>query len=182
MQARRIAEGPMSTLSLELCASIPIRLSTLGAAMGGGGGGVSIDFDQTVLMQMVLFAVLVVVLKPLLFDPMLRVFEQREQRTEGAKADARHMQEEAGVLLRRYERELERVHRVAAEERERLRSETARLEAEILDQARESANRIASEGRRLVEAEVNAIRFELGKQSEVLAEQIASRVLGRGVS
>lgn len=144
-------------------------------------GGVDIDIDLTFVLMMVVFAGLVVVLKPLLFDPVLRVFEEREKRTEGAKAEARTMQEKAGELLRRYEHELERVNQVAAAERERLRTETAKLEAKILEEARAAAAKISDEGRKKIEGEVGKIRFELGRQSEHLARDIAARVLGRGV-
>jgi F-type H+-transporting ATPase subunit b len=148
-------------------------------AFAAGGGGVNIDFDLSVVAQMVLFALLIVVLKPLLFDPVLKVFEEREKRTEGAKAEARKMQEQAGELLTRYERELERVHQVAAQEREKIRSETARLEQEILAQGRQVATDIVEQGRSKIDQEVRAIQFELGRQSEQLARQIAGRVLGR---
>jgi F-type H+-transporting ATPase subunit b len=144
-------------------------------------GGVDIDIDLTFVLMMVVFAGLVVVLKPLLFDPVLRVFEEREKRTEGAKADARTMQEKAGELLRRYERELERVNQVAAGERERVRTETSKLEAKILEEARAAAAKISDEGRRKMEGEVSKIRFELGRQSEQLSREMAARVLGRGV-
>ncbi len=145
------------------------------------GGGVSIDFDRTFLLQMVLFITLAVVLKPLLFDPVLKVFELREQRTDGARKSAREMQEKAGELLRRYERELERVNQVAAQERDRLRTETARLENEILSEARESTSTIAEQGRAQIEKEVGAIRFDLGRHSERIARELAARVLGREV-
>ncbi len=144
-------------------------------------GGIAIDIDRTFILMMVVFALLVLALKPLMFDPVLSIFEEREKRTEGAKAEARHLQEQAGELLRRYEGELERVNQVAAEERERLRSETAKLEAKILDEARASAAKIGEEGRKKIEAEVSAIRFDLGRQSSELAREIAARVLGRGV-
>src|SRR3954453_8637843 len=62
------------------------------------------DFDLSFLLQMLVFASLIVVLRPLLFDPVLRVFEERERRTDGARDSARAMQEEAGALLSRYER------------------------------------------------------------------------------
>jgi F-type H+-transporting ATPase subunit b len=166
---------------LEHCASLLPVHPIVGAAMAGGGG-VAIDFDRTVVLQMVLFSVLVVVLKPLLFDPMLRVFEERERRTDGARAEARAMQEQAGELLRKYEAELERIRRVAAQEREQARQETTRLEAEILRDGRETTTRILDEGRRRIDAELNAIRFELGQQSELLAQQAAARVLGREVN
>ena len=167
-------------LTLELCASVAQISSMLGAA--SGGGGVSIDFDRTFIAQMVLFALLVVVLKPLLFDPVLKVFEQREVRTEGAKAEARKMQEQAGVLLRKYEKKLEEVNQVAAEERDRLRTETAKLEAEIIGEARMATARIVEDGRKKISEDINAIRFDLGKQSERIARDMAARVLGREVS
>lgn len=145
------------------------------------GGGVNIDFDRTFLVQMVLFITLVVVLKPLLFDPILKVFELREERTDGARKSAREMQEKAGELLQRYEREIERVNQVAAVEREKLRSETAKLEAEILTEAREATGKIIEEGRARIDKEVSSIRFDLGRQSERVARELAVRVLGREV-
>lgn len=154
--------------------------STLEGVLGAMSGGVPLDFDRTVLVQIVVFAFLVVVLKPLLFDPVLKVFALREERTDGARATARELQERAGELLRRYEKELERVHQVAAEERELLRSETSKLEAEILREARDLTTRIVDDGRRKIETEVNAIRFELGKESERVAQMIVERVVGQG--
>lgn len=142
-------------------------------------GGVNLDFDNTVILQAVLFTVLLLVLKPLLFDPMLRVFALREERTEGERAVARQLQERAGDLLTQYEKELARVTQTAVEERERLRVETARLEGEILREAREVTTRIIDDGRRRIEQEVNAIRFELGRESERTAELIVTRVLGQ---
>lgn len=169
-------------LSIGLCASTG-QVGTILDALGGmsSAGGVNFDFDRTFLVQMVLFMGLIMVLKPLLFDPVLRIFEQRELRTDGARAEARRMQEEAGELLRSYEQELERINQVAAEERERLRSETARLEAEILDEARELTARVVEEGREKIEKEVASIRLDLGKQSERIANELATRVLGREV-
>jgi F-type H+-transporting ATPase subunit b len=110
---------------------------------------------------------------------MLKVFALREERTEGARDAARELEEQAGELLTKYEAELTRVNQAAAEERDKLRAETAKLEAQILSEARAAAAKIVDEGRRRIETEVNAIRFELGKQSERLASDIATRVLGR---
>lgn len=144
-------------------------------------GGVALDFDNTVIFQAALFVVLIVVLKPLLFDPMLRIFALREERTEGARAEARALQEQAGELLTRRERELDRVAQIAAEERERINTETARLHAEILNQARQSAERILDDGRRQIKDEVDQIQFRLGRESQKAGEEIVARMLGREV-
>jgi F-type H+-transporting ATPase subunit b len=157
------------------------EMASLIASSLAMAGGVSIDVDKTFVAQAVIFALLVVILKPLLFDPVLRVFEEREKRTEGARAEARVMQEKAGALLRQYEKQLENVNQVATQERERLRNETARLEAEILGEARLVALKVVEEGRGKIRGEVSKIRFDLGRQSEQIAKEIAERVLGREV-
>src|SRR5215470_9207788 len=96
------------------------------------GADVSVDFDLTFLAQFVLFATFITILRPLLFEPLLRVFEERERRTEGAKREARQMDAKAGDLSTQYDAELEKVRRIAGAERERLRAETAKLEAQIM--------------------------------------------------
>ncbi len=152
------------------------------ASLGNSaGGGVDIDINATFLLQMVLFLALIIALKPVLFDPLLKVFEAREQRTEGAKDSAREMQRQAGELLQRYEAELQRVNAAAAEERDKIRAETTRLENEILNEARATTNKIVEDGRRDIGEQVQKIRFELGRRSEQLGREIASRALGREV-
>ncbi|HEX7451805.1 MAG TPA: ATP synthase F0 subunit B [Polyangiaceae bacterium] len=169
-------------LDLAFATSATTASTLEGATRAMAGGGVPLDFDRSVLLQIVVFAVLIVVLKPLLFDPVLKVFALREERTEGARATARELQEKAGELLRKYEKELERVQQVAAEEREILRSETTKLEAEILREARDVTTRIAADGRKKIEAEVNSIRVAVGAESEKVAQMIVDRVIGQGAN
>ncbi len=162
-----------------------MSLMSVGCAAGSAGpllASVSIDLDKTVLLQMVIFAVLIVVLKPLLFDPVLKVFALREERTEGARQTARDLQTRAGELLTRYEQELDRVNRFAAAERDKARAETTKLENEILDEARKVAQRVEADGRQRIEQEVVALRSELERNSQQMAREIASKVLGREVA
>ena len=146
------------------------------------GGGVNLDFDFTFVVQMVAFSTLVIILKPLLFDPLLKLFEERERRTEGAKLLARRMDERAGEILKRYETELESVRRAAAEEREKLRAEGTRLEAQILAEARADVAQLVEKGKASLELERQRLRAELASQSGQIARLIASRVLGREVA
>ncbi len=142
---------------------------------------VTVDLDKSVFIQMVLFAVLVVVLKPLLFDPMLRVFALREEKTVGAKDEARAMQERAAEILMHYDGELKKARASAAEEREAQRRETARLEAEIVDEARLTCASITASGRSRIITEIEALQKDLTASTPAIAAQIASQVLGREV-
>ncbi len=141
----------------------------------------TIDFDLTFLLQMVVFSGLIVLLQPLLFRPVLAIIEERERRTEGARGSAREMQEKAGELQARYERELARVREVAAREREAVRAETAKIEAEMLASARASAATILEVGRKRIERERDRAARALGQQSKELARVVAEAVLGRSV-
>ena len=161
----------------------PIELTVGDSSVTGlvamSGGGVNLDFDNTVILQALLFTALLLILRPLLFEPMLKVFALREERTEGAKTSARELQERAGELLSKYEAEIAKVSRVAAEERDKLRAETARLENQIMQEARVATAKIIEQGRQRIEAEVDAVRFDLGRESERTASLIVSQVLGR---
>src|ERR1700691_2998396 len=90
--------------------------------MAASGGGVVVDLDITVIGRAFLFLVLLVVLKPLLFEPMLKLFEEREKRIEGAKLQARKMDEASAGALTKYEAEMQRARAVGNAERDKLRA------------------------------------------------------------
>ncbi len=142
---------------------------------------VTVDVDKSVFVQMALFALLMFVLKPLLFQPRLDLFAVRERKTDGAKSEARDMQERAADILSRYEKELTAARASANAERETLRRETAKMEAEVLSEAQKSAEAITREGRARVEQEVAALRTALAASEPELARQISAKVLGREV-
>jgi F-type H+-transporting ATPase subunit b len=163
-------------------ARMTMQTALLEAGFAGAPlAAVRVDLDLTVLYAAVLFIALAFILQPLLFDPLLKIFELRERRTDGARVEARVMQEQAGKLLRKVDRELDRIRRSAAEERERIRVETARIEAQILEEARESTAQIVAEGRQRIEAETSGLQAELSSLTEQMAREVATAVLGREV-
>jgi F-type H+-transporting ATPase subunit b len=143
---------------------------------------IELEITAVFLAQFVLFGLFISLLKPLLFDPLIRVFEERERRIDGAKKKARDMDAKAGALQQRYEAEHAKVRREAGVERERLRAETAKVEAKIMAEARAEAAAIIEAGKQRVAAEVAQIRKELEAQKPELAAQIAGRILEREVA
>lgn len=143
---------------------------------------ISVDFDATFIAQFILFTAFILVLRPLLFDPLLRVFAERQRRTEGARDAARTMDMKAGELLQRYEAELDKIRVEANHERERLRREAKEVEAKIMAEARTDVQRILDNGKARITAEVDQMKLELAQAQHSHAREIASRVLGREVS
>ncbi len=158
-------------------------LTTAQASMmnSSSGGGVSVDFDGSVIIQFVAFLILFLIIKPLLLDPFLKLMEEREKRTEGARAAARSMDVEAARIIKKYEAEIDKVRRVANEEREKLRSEGLKLEARIVAEAQEQTAKVVEQGKARLAEERNAIRKELSSVTATLSAEVASCVLGREV-
>ncbi len=165
---------------------MPARRTTLAhldmTPLLASGADVNVDFDLSFVAQIALFGLFILILKPILFDPLLKLFEEREKLTDGARADARAMDERAGELVAKFESELEKVRQDAARDRERLRAETAKLEHQMMEAAKADAARILDEGRAQIAGEIEALRKELHASRPALARQIASTLIGREVS
>ena len=88
---------------------------------------ISLEISAVFVAQFLLFGLFIVLLKPLLFDPLIKVFEERERRTEGAKAEART---EAAQILE--------------SGKARIAAEVAQLRKELDGQKPELAGQIAA--------------------------------------
>ena len=142
---------------------------------------ITVDFDATFIAQFILFTAFVLVLRPLLFEPLLKVFAERGRRTEGAREKARKMDEKAAELAQRYEAELDLVRVEANNERERLRREAKEVEAKIMAEARTDVARILDGGKVRINSEVEQMKKDLADAQPAHAAEIASRILGREV-
>jgi F-type H+-transporting ATPase subunit b len=142
---------------------------------------VVVDVDITLVAHVVLLLILLVVLKPLLFDPMIKLFEEREKRIDGAKVQARRMDEASAGALSKYEAEMQRARAAGNVEREKLRAQGSKEEAEILGKVRDATTKMLDEGRARLVAEAADVRKALEGESATLGKQLAARVLGHEV-
>ncbi|HEX4448400.1 MAG TPA: ATP synthase F0 subunit B, partial [Polyangiaceae bacterium] len=124
---------------------------------------------------------LTLILKPLLFDPMLKLFEERERRIDGAKMQARKIDEKSASALAKYESEMAKARAQANAEREKIRAEAQRKEQEIMGAMRVSTARTLEEGKQRAHAEAQRVRATLKGEATTLARDLAGRVLGREV-
>jgi F-type H+-transporting ATPase subunit b len=144
-------------------------------------GGVDVDFDASVLVHIGVFLVLLVVLKPLIFDPMLALFEERERRTLGTKGSAKALDDESERARVEVETKMSAARAEGNEKRNALRAQAAKEEAEILAKAREEAEALTASGRKANGAARTAAQAALEAQAQELAALVASRALGREV-
>ena len=144
-------------------------------------GGSVIDLDASIFIQMGIFAVAFFILKALVFGPTMQLFDAREQAIDGAKAEAKRMQEEAVGKREHFEGELRRVSAAANEEREKARNEAQRLARQLTDQARNQAMSTQKASKDRLDAQAAEVRKNALAQVPAIARQLTSKLLGREV-
>ena len=145
-------------------------------------GGVTVDLDASFIVQIALFVILLLVLKPLLFDPMMRLFEEREERIDRTIEKARKTDEASAKALAKYEAILAKAREAGSAERDQLRAQGSKKEAELSAQVRASTAATLEQGRAAIANEASIARTQLGAEAAQLGRAIASRVLGREVA
>lgn len=140
-----------------------------------------IALDYTVIVQVVAFLVLWLLLSKLLFGPFLGLVEERERKTEGAKAQASALAAEADKLRAEYERGVKSAREEGYRVREGLIQEGRQTHEELLARSREEASRLLQGVREEIQRAMKTEREVAARETEAIARQMAEKILGRRV-
>lgn len=140
-----------------------------------------IALDYTVLIQIVAFLVFWFLLTKLLFKPFIGLLEERERRTEGAKAEAAALKEEGERLSKEYERAIAQAREEGRAAKEGIIQEARQLRERLLSQAREEAARMVEAAREEIHKELERGRELAAREAEAIARQMAEKILGRRI-
>lgn len=155
---------------------------TAGALLSAAAeGAVTVDLDLSLFVQLGFFLVLLLVLKPVLFDPMMKLFEEREKRIEGTRHQATKEDERSAKALAKYETLMAKAREVGSAERDSLRNEGTKREAELMNVVRAETAATLERGRATIGNEAKVARDELRNEARAIGRDMASRVLGREV-
>lgn len=136
-----------------------------------------VDVDATVFVQAAFFLILVVVLPGLIFKPMLARIEQREARTEGARAEAKSMRHAADEQVAAYEQATAEEKRRALAERAEVRAATQKMAADMVATARAETTTRIDAGLAAQRRTADAAREALRKDAATLSTQIADKLV-----
>jgi F-type H+-transporting ATPase subunit b len=141
-----------------------------------------ITIDYSVWLQIASFLVFWFLLNKLLFKPYLGILEEREHKTEGTRAEAAQLAEEANRLKAEYEKAIAEATAEAQAIKETIRIEAARARDQILNQAREEAAGRLQVARDTLQRELQRSRAQAAREAETIARQMAEKILGRKIS
>lgn len=138
--------------------------------------------DSSFLIQIVLFILLWIGLKRLLFDPVLQVLERRDARTSGLNREAVATKASAQQSAAEYERRMQEVrHQIsAAADAQLAAAHTA--ERQLIAETRLEASNQLMQLRDRLGGEAEAARTALGAEAHELSVRMLESVVGKKIA
>ena len=141
-----------------------------------------ISLDISILYQIVLFVVLWLILNKILFQPYLRLLEQRERRTTGAEHDSADLEYEGSRLRAQYEERISQAQIAGYAAKEAIVQEGRQQREKRLAEARQEAASHLERVRREVALALERDRQLAALEAKAVAGEMVSKVLGRTVA
>jgi F-type H+-transporting ATPase subunit b len=136
-----------------------------------------VDVDVTAFVQFIFFIVLVFVLPKLIFEPMLKRFDQRDARTEGARAEARRMLKESDEQVVVFEKAMSDEKIRAMAERSAARMQAQREANEAVAKVRRETNTRIDAGIAALSAQAAAAQVEIDADARLVSALIVQKIL-----
>jgi F-type H+-transporting ATPase subunit b len=140
-----------------------------------------IDIDKTLLIQIVNFLVLLIVLNFILFKPLRKVMQEREQGISAAFGDAKAAQDRMQSQLENYNASLAETKQKAATAYNTMYQQGLDAQRDMIAAERAKAGEALDKARAEIAEASAAARADLRKEAERLSQEITSKLLGRAV-
>lgn len=137
------------------------------------------ELNATVLIQAAIILVLMGWMSPVLFGPLMKVFDERDRRIHGAAEEARKQlgsADEKGAIVEQKTKEAQAKARTVLIS---LREQARESERVALEAAREKASARIDEARAELFAATETARVALKGDAQAIADEIVKKVLGR---
>ena len=141
-----------------------------------------ISLDLSILHQIILFVALWLILNKLLFQPYLRLLEERERRTTGAEHDSADLEHEGARLRAQYEEKIAQAQTAAYAAKDAILQEARQQREKILGEARAAAASKLEQTRREISLALEKEKALAAAEAAAVAGEMVGKVLGRKVA
>jgi F-type H+-transporting ATPase subunit b len=141
--------------------------------------GSLVDIDGTLFIQLGIFLFMLVVLRTLLFKPVIRLIEARHEATVGTMKTAADLQKEAAALTADVTAKLLKVRAEASADRTATVDRAKRTEREIVTAAKEKTHGVMTQMRAQAATEMKETQNKLEQETRTMAALLAEKVLDR---
>ena len=140
-----------------------------------------IHLDHSIIYQVVLFVVLWLILNKLLFQPYLRLLEEREDKTTGAQHDSVDLEHEGAKLKAQYDEKMAQGQAAGYAAKEAINQDARQQREKILGLARDEATRALDQVRQEVATAMEQEKRLAAAEVSAVAADMVNKVLGRRV-
>lgn len=144
-------------------------------------GGSPVDLDGSFFVQLGIFFIAFLILRSLVFRPVMELFDARTAAMEGSREEAKRLEADAESKREHFETQLRSVRQKSGEERQKLQGQAQQLARELTDKARHESAAALSSAKAQLDLESKNTRQKAQAEVPALARQIAEKLLGRSV-
>jgi len=141
-----------------------------------------ITINATLPLQILQFIIFMFIIDRIMFRPMLRIIDERNQFIEQKKKELERLKQETEELRLKFKRMEEEAKRKASYERAQLREEGLKEAEKILNESRKKVAEIKQEAEKKIEEEIEKIRPLLSDQAKVVAKEMIKKIVGSSIS
>ena len=141
-----------------------------------------IEVTFTLFIQAFNFFLLLIILNKILYKPILKILEEREQRIDGQQQQAKKITEDGQVLESDYNKKLYNAKIEAMNTKNAARSAASEQANGIIDASRKKAEEIINQMQQQMVSELAQAKKELEPELSVMSATIAQQILGRKVA
>ena len=141
-----------------------------------------ITINETMIVVLVSFLILVFVLNRLMFRPLLTTIQEREDHLNGLSDSIQTAETKAADLSRQLQEKEAETKSEAQQIKKELEEAGSSQAGEILDQARTEIAQIRAAAQEEVKAQLTTAREEIDREAEELSTEIITLLLGRSIS
>jgi F-type H+-transporting ATPase subunit b len=138
-----------------------------------------VSLDNSIVPAVVIFLALIVALHYLLFRPLQRVQDERQDRTTGLMAQVRKRLDHHTELFDEYQATIKQARLEGYRHQEEVRSAAMIERAKALDQARKNGEQLLREARESIRQQVHGAKDQLDREAQDMARGIADTLLQR---
>jgi F-type H+-transporting ATPase subunit b len=155
-------------------------LPSIALAASEGGEGL-INFDKSLIIQIVDFILLMIVLTKLLYRPLMAKMDERTQAIRKSLEEAQAARAEAQREREEHAAKIQAAHAEAQAIRAAALKDAAEEQRKLVDSAKEEAERLVATARAEMAQDVRRARQELRQEVSDLAIQVAERLIRKSL-
>ena len=141
-----------------------------------------LSINYSFFVQLAIFLALVFVLKKFIFNPLMNLWDERDQLIAGNKEKSEELSAKVDRLIVDYQGKIMAKKKQMQEETDKNRKLAAREQEDLVAKLHTQSNEMIAELREKIASEFKDARARIQSDARLMGERIAEKILGSSVS